>query len=219
MKTREWNPASLRFTATRMEDGGWNTRSVLECGGKRSATPLSDAAGTVEKLRRRFAPVFAALRLGRLPEQSIIFTVLVLLLSTLIFQPSTASAQPYSIDWYKIAGGGGTSTGGVYAVSGTIGQHDAGGPMTGGNYSLTGGFWALISVVQTPGAPLLTITHSGNSVIVSWPNTGSYTLQQNSNLAASAGWTTSGYTVTPSNGTNSITITLPTGNLFFRLSQ
>ena len=38
-----------------------------------------------------------------------------------------APAQQYSIDWYKIAGGGGTSTGGTYAVSGTIGQHDAGG--------------------------------------------------------------------------------------------
>ena len=39
----------------------------------------------------------------------------------------------------------------------TIGQHGAGGPMTGGNYSLTGGFWALYAV-QTPGAPLLKIT-------------------------------------------------------------
>ena len=33
-----------------------------------------------------------------------------------------ATAQSYSIDWYKIAGGGGTSTGGTYQVSGTIGQ-------------------------------------------------------------------------------------------------
>ena len=130
-----------------------------------------------------------------------------------------APAQTYSIDWYKIAGGGGTSTGGTYQVTGTIGQHDAGGPMTGGSYSLTGGFWALISVVQTPGLPNLTVTHSGNNVIVSWPDTGSYTLQQNSNLAASAGWTTSGYTITTASGTNSITITPPTGNLFFRLSN
>jgi len=65
---------------------------------------------------------------------------------------SRAQAQTYSIDWYTIDGGGGTSTGGVYAVSGTIGQPDAGGPMTGGNYSLTGGFWSLIAAVQT-GAP------------------------------------------------------------------
>src|ERR1035437_8672222 len=81
----------------------------------------------------------------------------------------SARAQSYSVDWYKIAGGGGTSTGGLYSVSGTIGQPDASGAMTGGNYSLTGGFWSLINVVQTTGAPTLSITHSGNSVIVSWP--------------------------------------------------
>ena len=96
--------------------------------------------------------------------------------------PAPGFAQQYSIDWYKIAGGGGSSsTGGGYSVSGTVGQHDAGGPMTGGNYSLAGGFWALISVLQTPGLPSLSITTA--------------------------------------NGTNSITITPPAGNLFFRLSS
>jgi hypothetical protein len=129
-----------------------------------------------------------------------------------------AHAQSYSIDWYKIAGGGGTSTGGVYSVSGTIGQHDAGGPLTGGSYSLTGGFWSLISVVQTAGLPNLTITHAGNRVIVSWPDTGSYTLQQNSNLAGGS-WTSSVYTITTTNGTSSITIPSPAGDLFFRLKQ
>ena len=141
---------------------------------------------------------------------------IILLLGLMV--PLAGLAQQYSIDWYKVSGGGGTSTGGTYSVSGTIGQHDAGGPMTGGNYSLTGGFWSLISVVQTPGLPNLIITHSGNSVVVSWPDTGSYTLQQNSNLATGS-WTTSGYTITTANGTNSITITPPTGNLFFRLSN
>ena len=142
---------------------------------------------------------------------------LILLLSLLL--PAVGFAQQYSIDWYKVAGGGGTSTGGTFAVSGTIGQHDAGGPMTGGNYSLTGGFWALISVVQTPGTPNLTVRFVGpNSVVVSWPNTGSYTLQQNSSVGGGT-WTTSGYSITTANGTNSITITPPTGNLFFRLSN
>jgi hypothetical protein len=78
----------------------------------------------------------------------------------------------------------------------------------------------LISVLQTPGLPNLTITFVGpNSVVVSWPNTGSYTLQQNSNLTTPVGWTTSGYSMTTANGTNSITITPPTGNLFFRLAN
>ena len=130
----------------------------------------------------------------------------------------SARAQ-YSIDWYKVAGGGGASTGSGYALAGTIGQPDAGGPLAGGQYSVTGGFWSLISVVQTAGLPSLSISHAGNSVIVSWPATGSYTLQQNSDLAAPAGWTASGYSVSTSNGTNSVTITSPTGKLFLRLSR
>src|SRR5271166_55786 len=145
----------------------------------------------------------------------------ILVIAAGLFLPMVAFSQAYSIDWYKIAGGGGTSAGGTYQVSGTMGQPDAGGPMTGGSYSLTGGFWSLISVVQTAGLPNLTITHAGNSVIVSWPDSGSYTLQQNSNLAVPADWATSGYAVTTNNpiGTNSITVTPPTGNLFFRLAK
>jgi hypothetical protein len=127
-------------------------------------------------------------------------------------------AQSYSIDWYKIAGGGGTSTGGTYQVSGTIGQPDAGGPMTGGSYSLAGGFWALYAV-QTPGAPLLTITRLGNNALVSWLATATgFSLQTNANVAASS-WVKYGGTITTSNGTNSITVTPPMGNLFFRLAN
>ena len=40
----------------------------------------------------------------------------ILLISLLL--PSLGFAQSYSIDWYKVSGGGGTSTGGVYSVSG-----------------------------------------------------------------------------------------------------
>ena len=141
---------------------------------------------------------------------------LFLALSLLI--PAVSFAQTYTVDWYKIAGGGGTSTGGTYQVSGTIGQPDASGPLTGGNYSVTGGFWAMISVVQTEGLPNLVIRHVGDSVIVSWADTGSYTLQQNGNLAGGS-WATSGYAVSTANGTNSITITPPTGSRFFRLKQ
>jgi hypothetical protein len=103
-------------------------------------------------------------------------------------------------------------------LSSTIGQPDASGAMTGGSYALTGGFWALYAV-QTPGAPWLSIKIVGsNSVVVSWPNTGSYTLQTNNNLDT-ANWVGYGGTVNTSNGTNSITLTPLTGSLFFRLEQ
>ncbi|HEY3243963.1 MAG TPA: hypothetical protein VGM03_11500 [Phycisphaerae bacterium] len=54
----------------------------------------------------------------------------------------TANAQTLEVSWYTVDGGGAmNSTGGSLAVSGTVGQTDAGGPMTGGNLSVVGGFW------------------------------------------------------------------------------
>ncbi len=129
----------------------------------------------------------------------------------------TARAQ-YSIDWYRISGGGGTSTGSVYAVSGTIGQSDASGTTTSGSYSLIGGFWAFISLVQTPGAPKLCISRSGSSAIIYWQAVSGWTLQQNNSLTVPAGWAGSSG-VTTSNGTNYLFITAPSGNLFFRLNN
>ncbi len=129
-------------------------------------------------------------------------------------------AQQYSVDWHKISGGGGTSTNGQYTVTGTIGQPDATlQPMTGGNYSLTGGFWSLISVVQTAGAPMLYIGHSGDIVTVYWQNLAGWTLYQNGDLANPNGWSASGGVGPPSNGTNSLAILSPAGKLFFRLQN
>lgn len=133
---------------------------------------------------------------------------------------SLLAADEYSVDWHVLPGGGGTSSGGSYSLSGTIGQTQSGGSLTGGQYSLVGGFWSLISVVQTPGAPLLTILPSNGQLIISWPTPATnWTLLQNSNLADSGGWQISSYSVSTNNGVSSITIPTPTGNWFFRLSQ
>lgn len=132
--------------------------------------------------------------------------------------PAITRAQSYSINWYKVAGGGGTSTGGGYALSGTIGQPDASTPMTGGNYSLTGGFWAFISVQQTVGAPTLYIRHSGNTVTVYWQNVSGWTLHQTSSINPSVTWTLN-TSWTTSGGTNYLNLTSPTGKMFFRLSN
>jgi hypothetical protein len=131
--------------------------------------------------------------------------------------PVTVSAQQFSIDWHTIDGGGGTSTGGVFAVSGTIGQPDAG-VMSGGSYSLAGGFWGIISAIQTPGAPVLTIHRMPpNIVVVSWPSPSTgFVLQQNVELNT-ATWTTAPQAVTD-NGTNKfILVQPPVGNRFYRL--
>lgn len=142
---------------------------------------------------------------------------IILLLTVLL--PAAGFAQSYTVDWYKISSGGGTSTNGSYSVSGTIGQPDASSTMSGGNYSLTGGFWSLISVVQTAGAPTLFITHSGNSVTVYWQNVAGWNLHQNGNLTTPvASWADSS-SPTLTNGTNYLNLVNPTGALFFRLSN
>ena len=139
--------------------------------------------------------------------------------------PALGFAQSYTVDWHKIAGGGGTSTGGTYQVAGTIGQPDASGAMTGGpvsgtnHYSVTGGFWALIQAVQTPGAPTLYISHSGNSVTVYWQEVAGWNLMQSGNLTTPIGnWSVSS-SPTLTNGTNYLTLVNPAGNLFFRLKN
>jgi HsdM N-terminal domain/N-6 DNA Methylase len=116
-------------------------------------------------------------------------------------------------------GGGGTSTGGVYSVSGTIGQPDAGAPMTGAQYSLTGGFWSFYAV-QTPGALLLTITLTPtNTAMVYWPSPSiGWTLQENTNSVSSAIW--NDYPNPQDNGTSKyIILTPPAGNRFYRLKK
>jgi hypothetical protein len=142
---------------------------------------------------------------------------LALLISAFSLQPS-AFAQSYSIDWFTIDGGGGTSTGGVYSVSGTIGQPDAG-RMSGGNYTMDGGFWGIIAAVQTPGAPMLTIARTTtNTVAVFWPSPStSWTLQQNTNSISSVNWSNAPGTILDDGTTKTLIVNPPTGNRFYRL--
>lgn len=65
--------------------------------------------------------------------------VLIAVTQTLLSAPD-AFAQ-HAMTWSTVDGGGGTSSGGGFTMSGTIGQPDASGPLAGGGFTLTGGFW------------------------------------------------------------------------------
>jgi hypothetical protein len=78
-------------------------------------------------------------------------SILLPLVALVLVSVSTAHAQParepaapqdtYDLSWYSIDGGGATnSTGGAYSLSGSVGQPDAG-ALSGGTYTLNGGFW------------------------------------------------------------------------------
>jgi hypothetical protein len=66
---------------------------------------------------------------------------------------ATAASADYDLSWYTIDGGGGTSTGGDFTLSGTIGQPDAG-TMSGGSFDLAGGFWSSFAIDVEPECPI-----------------------------------------------------------------
>jgi hypothetical protein len=134
--------------------------------------------------------------------------------------PSALHAQSYSINWYTIGGGGGssagTSGGTTYSVSGTIGQ-PATATMSGGNYSLTGGFWSILAVFQTPGSPILSITRSGTEAIISWSSSATGFVLQKSSTLLSNSWSASTATRTTNSTTISVTVPVTSGYQYFRL--
>ena len=108
-----------------------------------------------------------------------------------VFAALCAGAQT-NVAWQTTDGGGGTSTGGAFALEGTIGQPDGSEAMHGGVYDVQGGFWALVELVQMEGAPTLRIANiSSVAVTLAWPVAGAegYQLQRASRLAE-PDWTT-----------------------------
>jgi hypothetical protein len=137
-----------------------------------------------------------------------------IILSLLAGSAACLASDPYRIDWFKIASGGGASAGGAYSVSGTIGQPDAG-AMSGGPFTLTGGFWALPVAVQSSNAPTLLITGGAPGwATISWtPATPGFVLQVSDTLTPPA-WTNA-----LSAGTNPVSIPATLPVRYYRLSR
>ena len=66
-----------------------------------------------------------------------------------------------SVSSFTVDAGGGTSSGGSFVLSGTIGQPDASGALSGGTFDLHGGFWPG-GVVPAPDCPA---DITGNDVV------------------------------------------------------
>jgi hypothetical protein len=65
-----------------------------------------------------------------------------------------AVEDTYTIEWYTIDSGGGSSGDETYALNGTIGQPDAA-MMSNGSYSLISGFWGGTVVQYQTYLPLI----------------------------------------------------------------
>jgi hypothetical protein len=66
---------------------------------------------------------------------------LLISLALLLLASTALAAGGYRLDWWTANGGGGTSTGEGYQLSGTISQPDVGPALSGDGYRLEGGFW------------------------------------------------------------------------------
>lgn len=143
-----------------------------------------------------------------------------LLILALVVGSITAHAQSYSITSRAIAGGGGTSSGGAYAVTGAIAQHDANTASTGGSYSLSGGFLAQYMALQQVGAPHLIIRSVTPNVQVVWgSNVPGWVLQSNSTDLAAANWLDVVGTPTVSGAEQFLQFAVGSGRVFFRLRK
>ena len=90
--------------------------------------------------------------------------------------------------------------------------------MSGGPFSLVGGFWGILSAVQTPGAPPLAILNTRtNAVVLSWPSASTgFVLQQTSDLTTT-NWTRVDLGVGDDGTTQSVIVAPAAGRRFFRL--
>ena len=61
-------------------------------------------------------------------------------LCLLVLTVALAAPEQYAISWWTVDGGGGASEQGDYTLLGTTGQPDVSPEMSGGEYSLVGGF-------------------------------------------------------------------------------
>jgi hypothetical protein len=138
---------------------------------------------------------------------------------TVLSFASGAWAQNLSMDRHVIAGGSGTSAGGVFSVSGSIGQPAAGTAMTNGQFSVSGGFWELPTIVQTPGAPFLSLTSVGTNAVLVWSSSfPNWALEESANSLLNA-WSAVSLPRSTNSGQISVIVPMNAAHSGFRLKK
>lgn len=90
---------------------------------------------------------------------------IVSILSLFVLLFAFAQGNTLDLSWYTLDSGGGKSSGSDFVLNGTIGQTDAG-FLSGGDFTLYGGFWQIDCLLPDAVIPYLTIANS--SLQLSW---------------------------------------------------
>jgi hypothetical protein len=126
----------------------------------------------------------------------------------------TGLACGFTIDWWTADGGGGTSSGGNYVLSGTMAQPDAG-AMSGGRYAIEGGYWNGPEILPSPGGPALTVTRAGADFTLAWPDPSpGWLLEKSGDLI---NWTLVSTAPVISGGYKTVAVPSAPGREFYRL--
>jgi hypothetical protein len=173
----------------------------------------------VEHMKQPFPPGAKGQQFTEIPSQSRIRSWLhAVLCAAGCLIPCLLSAQGFNLDWFTVAGGGGTSSGGNYVLSSTIGQPFVG-ETSGANYAVVVGFEGIAENLDPVTLPSLRIARtSANEVLVLWPASATgWVLQQSSTLGTSADWTDVSTRIVVNGTDNTVTLPLVAGDRFYRL--
>ena len=100
----------------------------------------------------------------------------------LLLTATALVAQPYTLDWSTLDGGGGSSSGGGYTIGGTIGQADVG-SAGGGDYAIEAGFWPGLIGRSATEPPSLFLRVVDRQLNLSWfPATPGFILEKTGSL-------------------------------------
>ena len=117
-----------------------------------------------------------------------------------------------------MAAGSGTSAGGNYILSATLGE-PFGGETYSDNYAVEAGFESIVVNLEPEAPPILRIARAGaNSVLILWPASATdWVLQETSTLGDSANWTDVSASVVVNGADNTATLPLVAGSRYYRL--
>ncbi len=128
-------------------------------------------------------------------------------------------AQSYSIDSYTVAPGGVESAPPGYRLDAMIGSWASAGPISNGNYLLSGDVLTDATPAQPPGPTLQVKLSSANTILISWPSASTGWILQANTVLASTGWTTVTGAVNDDGTRQSLVASLSGSTTFYRLQH
>jgi len=128
--------------------------------------------------------------------------------------------QSFRIQNHVIAAGGEVSSGGSFTVTGSVAQSAGHNASAGSQFSVTAGFWHAVTVIQTPGSPVLSLRRTDTGYELSWDATAEgFVLQETQSLSGQIAWSSVLDPPVLVDGKNTVSFSSASGARFYRLRK